>query len=563
MKKLWFSQLYLLSQKEKSAFKVDLSAPKTLLVGMNGGGKSAILKSLYNTLGAKPHKVDKAWKSAGVISVLHFSIDGNDYVASKSGATFSIFDAKGTRLIETTHVTRELGPAIADLLEFRLVLSSRKDSALIVPPPSFAFAPYYIDQDNGWNRSWSSFEDFKIVQRAAKSLSEYHSGIRANDYYLAKANRDSFVAEQRAITADKKAIETAIASVRAETADIPINLNLNDFEAETFALIGQAQKLHEAQSRFRVEMGRLSEERFLWVRELGILDQAINEIEGEAIDSFSLPEHVDCPMCGQHYTNDILAQFDIVSDRQELEDARSRTRQRMEKIDADISEHELTIDDTESALEEIGITLSVRREEITLRDVIAAKGKAEALLILSKRLEEFDLRLGELVGLIKNADKQMREAVDKNRTSEIMAAYRKWICDNAEKLDVVLDDPSLEGVELARGSAGPRGLAAYYYAFCNTARKYGSSAFCPIVIDEPNQQGQDSVHMPMIMEFLFEQAPADAQIIVAAEKAPPGFSSAVVDVSWKKGQVLQEGLYEEVAELIGRYVVLDNKRGVT
>ena len=41
-----------------------------------------------------------------------------------------------------------------------------------------------------------------------------------------------------------------------------------------------------------------------------------------------------------------------------------------------------------------------------------------------------------------------------------------------------------------RGSEGPRGLIAYYYAFLHTARRYSSSSFCPIVIDRPISKGK-------------------------------------------------------------------------
>jgi hypothetical protein len=62
-------------------------------------------------------------------------------------------------------------------------------------------------------------------------------------------------------------------------------------------------------------------------------------------------------------------------------------------------------------------------------------------------------------------------------------------------------------------------LAAYYYAFLHTAHKFGSSAFCPIVIDAPNQQGQDANHLPAIIAFLVKSRPPNAQLILAVEEA--------------------------------------------
>lgn len=74
-----FLKLSLLSRVERRGYAVDLSAPKTVLVGGNGFGKSAILKSLYETLGAPPLKVDPSWTDAKVQALLEFEIDGVGY----------------------------------------------------------------------------------------------------------------------------------------------------------------------------------------------------------------------------------------------------------------------------------------------------------------------------------------------------------------------------------------------------------------------------------------------------------------------------------------------------
>ena len=68
---------------------------------------------------------------------------------------------------------------------------------------------------------------------------------------------------------------------------------------------------------------------------------------------------------------------------------------------------------------------------------------------------------------------------------------------------------------IEHGSEGPRGIIAFYYAFLHTARRYSSCAFCPIVIDAPNQQGQDD--MQRVMRFIIDKRPADSQVIVATE----------------------------------------------
>src|SRR5205807_7573988 len=102
---------------------------------------------------------------------------------------FTIFDSQRAPLKNTNRVTSELGPYVADLLDFRLVLADKKEE-IRVPPPSYAFAPFYVDQDRSWQKAWDSFKDLSMFSNSARSLSEYHSGLRPNIYYQAKAERD-------------------------------------------------------------------------------------------------------------------------------------------------------------------------------------------------------------------------------------------------------------------------------------------------------------------------------------------------------------------------------------
>jgi hypothetical protein len=91
-----------------------------------------------------------------------------------------------------------------------------------------------------------------------------------------------------------------------------------------------------------------------------------------------------------------------------------------------------------------------------------------------------------------------------------------------------------------RGSEGPRGIIAFYYAFLHTARRYSSCAFCPIVIDAPNQQGQDD--MQRIMRFIIDKRPADSQVIVATEDlfGLTEADAAIVHVGKRANQLLDE-----------------------
>jgi hypothetical protein len=112
----------------------------------------------------------------------------------------------------------------------------------------------------------------------------------------------------------------------------------------------------------------------------------------------------------------------------------------------------------------------------------------------------------------------------------------------------------MTSMPFGRGSEGPRGIIAYYYAFLHTARKYSSSAFCPIVIDAPNQQGQDD--MQRVMRFIIDKRPPDSQVIVGTEDlfGLTDHDAAIVNVGRRKNQLLDEDLYGEVSDIVRPYL---------
>ena len=67
------------------------------------------------------------------------------------------------------------------------------------------------------------------------------------------------------------------------------------------------------------------------------------------------------------------------------------------------------------------------------------------------------------------------------------------------------------------GSDKPRALLAYYYSFLHTMARYSSSVFCPIVIDEPNQQGLDPETLPTVLRFIYAHQPDGSQLIIGVE----------------------------------------------
>jgi hypothetical protein len=557
MQQLKFSKLSLWSQKERRALQVEFTPTQNVLVAGNGFGKSAILKSLYEALGAPPHKIDKAWNDASVSSLVEFTLGQKKFAALKTGGSYTIYDGKRASLINTTRVIAELAPFLANMLDFRLVLADKRE-AIRLPPPSYAFAPFYVDQDRSWQKPWDSFKDLGMFPGAAKSLAEYHSGLRPNSYYEAKADRDRISGELSELDRERNAVHQALKRVRESMPSAPLALDLQAFTSDTERLVAEGQQLHDEQARYRAELGALKEEFHVWAEQVALVEAALKEVDEAYTGSLEVASEIECPMCGQHYHNHIADQFELVADKDELLVALHTGRRKLREAEVRIETHKQKLRDVSAAIDSLQAVMAIHKEDISLRDVVAAEGRNEAQRYLQERLAELDGEYGSKQRRLDECAEKMRTADSKQRRQEIQAGFSQLLRSYATQLDVRVSDAkhlNLQGLHIGRGSEGPRALAVYYYSFLHIAKQHGSSAFCSIVVDAPNQQGQDRGHLRKIMQFLLTEAPTGAQVIIASETSPPASSdTTIVDVSWKKDQVLREDKYAEVLQYVSPFL---------
>jgi hypothetical protein len=180
--------------------------------------------------------------------------------------------------------------------------------------------------------------------------------------------------------------------------------------------------------------------------------------------------------------------------------------------------------------------------------------------ILASKLGLADLALANLQRQISDQEKNRRAATDSRRAAEIRDFFNQKMVSFSAALDVQVEDrrrTALHVAGKARGSEGARELAAYYYAFLHTIKHHSTSVYCPIVVDAPNQQGQDAVHLPRVLKFLIEECPKDSQLIVAVEDASPIRDRDDVDVvrvGVANRQVLDPEQFEAVRGAVAPYL---------
>ncbi|MES0881086.1 hypothetical protein [Roseibium sp. SCP14] len=507
------------------------------------------MKSLYEALGATPNKIDYRWKNANVSSCLEFEFEGATWFSVKAHGVHSLFDDTGKRRFWGQRLVKDWGPKLADFFEFKLEMVD-KDGETLIPPPAYLFAPFYIDQDGSWQNTWVSFRRDFYLQGSPITLADYHSGIRPDGYYAAKAE----LTKEKLVLAS---LETAIETLRQAMSQIveiegstPI-YDLQEFARECDDLVAESERLLVLQAAHRRTVSDLHEESHLVRAEAVLLKSTLNEMRGEFELASSLPRQVECPTCGHEYQNSLAERFALIEDEgvlsKALIDAQSKLERLIEKERAERSK----LDAIGASLARVQKILEVRKQSLSLNDVLVAAGKTEAAKLLRGSLNEKIVAADVSRSRTDSLRTSMKEFTDKTRTSEIMKFYRTRLSMYSQKLDVHLDDPekqSIASINVARGSEGPRALLAYYYAFLHTKIEFTTNVRFPVVIDAPNQQGQDKVHLPQMVEFIFDHAPDNSQTIVAIEDASELNIEGVIIANYgeAKRQVLRQKEFDRV-----------------
>lgn len=429
---------------------------------------------------------------------------------------------------------------------------SDRDGEIVVPPPSYMFAPFYVDQDAGWYRPWSSFQDLYLPD-SQRTLADYHSGLRPDAYYEARANLAIDRISLSELEASVSTLRDAIKQIHHIDEGFGPTYDMGEFRSEVDDLVEETETLLAQQREFRREISELHEESHLLRAEKHLLERTLRELREEFDVAASLPDEIECPTCGQGYANDLADRFALIQDEGVLADAVGVANIKLTKNREREAESQAKLREIEKSLARIENILAVERAALSFNDVVIAAGKTEAAKILRSSLGEKAADANEVRDRISKHRGIMAKLTSSQRSGEILEFYRARLAQYALDLDVTLEQEgsqSIHRIQAARGSEGPRGLLAYYYAFLQTRAQFTDATTFPIVIDAPNQQGQDAVHLPQMLRFIFARAPHNVQVIVAAEdvgqELPPDVD--VRSYGERRRQVLREAQFEEVRD---------------
>jgi predicted nucleic acid-binding Zn-ribbon protein len=559
MKRLRFHELLLLAESEHTARAVPFTSPVTVIKGENDRGKSCLIKSLYTALGAIPKIVHPKWESLNVILHLHFSVDNIRYSILKSGRRYSLFSASNDLLGTYGSVTKGLSPRLAELFDFHLQLTNASTKQPEQATPALLFLPFYFDQDSSWVENWNGFARLKQFTHYRKAIAEFHTGLKPNAYYQAKARKAVAEDNRDTLRHDRNVVKRVLDKIEQLLKNAHFDIDITSYQLEIDLLLEKCNELRKDEDRIKDEMVRLDNRRRSIERQIHITHEAANELEKDfTYAADTLDDEVECPICGAHYENSFAERFKIAADEDQLRVALTEMDQELETCMSDIEQRKTVASDVQSRIAEITELLEVRQGEVKLNDVLKSEGKKEVRVVLRDELDDLNRDIGKADGEIEDAAEDMKQFTSKKHVQEIKEYYRDRMSVYLEKLDVTeLDEESCKEVDCTikeSGSDKPRALLAFYFAILKTIEKYSTTTFCPIVIDSARQQEQDSDNWRKMLEFMRDTRPSDSQMIVGlVDDFDVSLGGDVLELVDER-QLLQADQYEAVAKRLRPFI---------
>jgi len=549
MKKFILSKILLLSTKEKKAKKVEFDPVRTIILGKNETGKSSLLKSIYNTFGATPAKQSGRWKELNPISYCEFSIDSEVFSILKDGKYYAVFNETRDLIEVFDNVTNGLGPFIASKTDFKVKLINQ-DGKLITPPPAFLFLPFYIDQDASWQEAWKSFSNLSQIKKYKRPIIEYHVGLRPNEYYEAKGEMEAIETKIEELEHERRISQSILNKLKEKMTDEDLNIDLEDFKDELGQLLIECENLRVERDKIKNRLVDLFNLRIRLETQMSIAKQALNEARKDFdYAALEVEDNIDCPTCGAHYENNFIERFEIALDENRCKDLMIEINRELSDVREKIDKENAVLNTRSKELLRIEELLERKKGEVRLKDLIESQGKKELKSIFQESIDQLQKSIVDNAFEQKKLKDKIKALENKDRKDNIRNDYRMWMYRYVHELGLNLSEDDYK--DLTRnisntGSALPRSLTAYYFAILNLIKKYSTAAFCPIIIDSPNQQGQDFENIDKILLFIKNNQPDDSQLILGLENTfniDFGYKQVVLE---EKYSLLQEGEYESV-----------------
>ena len=518
MRSFLFEDIWMLSRRDRRARRVEFHAGTNLILGRNHTGKSSLIKTLFTTLGARPEGELRQWDE-NTISKVGLSLDGRRFSVLHQTGTRALFDPEGHILVSTGD-HGEWSAAFEDATGFNLPLTDRQSRTVPADPRCF-FLPFYINQDGSWQADWNTFTGLAQFKAPVGSILEYFSGIKPPEYYEAKAKRDTEQQVLDNLRKERGFLEKARERVGKSFSMSGPKIDPENFKIDIEQLTSEVNEINKRQEILRDQAVKERELLASIHLQTNLANEALSIYEGDSQFLRSEPhEALVCPVCNAEHSESFLDLLTYAEDARSLRDITVRIRKDAREIENKLSRTNADIAALEQSYRKVNSLLSTRRGDMQFSQVVESMGAEKAFRAFEDERVILEAEIADHLLEHERMTAAMSKLTDRNRSKEILKIFREAYSAALVELSLPMTDTGkakLTSRPNLSGSGGPRSVLAYYAAIWAACYGEKGSFRIPLVVDSPNQQGQDHINLPKVISFLSGKLPRGAQFILGSE----------------------------------------------
>jgi hypothetical protein len=554
MRSFLFENIWMLSRRDRRGRRIEFHPNKNLIQGRNHTGKSSLIKTLFLTLGARPQGKLLKWDE-DTISLVDFRVDGQKFRALHQSGFRALF-SEDERLLTATGDHGEWSAKFAAATGFNLALTDKKGQTVPADPRCF-FLPFYINQDGSWQAGWDTFIGLQQFKSPVGAILEYFSGIKPPEYYEAKVKRD---VEQRFLDELKRErtfLDKAQERFGKKLSYSGPKIDPVNFEREIEQLTCEITELNQQQEKLREQSVKEREVLSSIYMQINMATEALRVYNGDAeyLRSESR-ERLVCPICNAEHKESFFDLLTYADDARSLRDITVHLHGDAKLIEAKLQKTAAEIGTLEGQYRKISQLLDTRRGDLEFRQVVESLGAEQAFHAFEEERGILDREIKERSSEVDRLSGKMTALTDKKRSRAILKQFRHAYATAEFELNLpssVTKRAGLASRPDLSGSGGPRSILAYYAALWNVSCGQTGSFLIPLVVDSPNQQGQDDINLPKVIEFVSTKLPESTQLILGSEIDVdyPFDMKLVLDRPY---QFLSEVYFDEAESVLGPFV---------
>lgn len=546
--KVIFKKISILSLRDKKAFSHVFSPNVNFIYGTNDVGKSSLIKSLYYTLGGDL-RLDDLWKADDIITSVEIESDNGSYVFLRYKKLFGVLDTKKDTLHSFSSISA-LSKYISEIFGFKLQLPSKYTGATVQANPACLYAPFFIDQDEGWKAVINSFESMGMYSDWQKNIIYYHSGVKPKEYYITQGQIKEVKVRLAELESLKKTLNESKKKIDKSFGVVLFDVDLDSYKIKLKRTLDEFSKLNMAQTDCRLKLLKLYSRK--------------NFIESELREIISAVED-DYSSANANTINESLNEYHYINHKDVMFRNIAALNNEKSTIEADIVKLTDSLDEIKLESEGLEGLILDTKSEITLHDLVRSAAYKEIYTTFASQLEHLSEKIDRELKALSDLQDDLKVYDDKKRTARINANFKATFAHALKELGVenskvgglISYNASTKG---KTGSRGPRGIFAFHYALLSVSKLNSSVVNMPIVIDSPKQQDLDKEHTHKLIKLCLDEFSNTNQIIIGTvddESFMDGFSKIKLEEKYQLLNVNRfDAVYEEIMPLFERLLLL-------